>query len=306
MARPDRPPFWREVLAGMRHLGAGMRLWLVRPRLMLLGAIPAVIVAILLAAALVALGFNVQGIATWGTPFADGWDVGWSTALRGVLAAALFLGGLVFSIAAFTAITLMVGAPFYDRIRLEVDRMHGEPDAPAPVPVWREFLRGIANGIRTLLPAMFFGIAMVPLGFIPIVGQVLVAVLSAIFGGWFVAVELTGSAADARGVSLRDRRRMLRARIPRTLGLGVSTYLLFLVPLGPVFAMPAAVAGATLMVRSLRDEAVTPAGASVPAAEGVRPLAVHDEVDARDLVLPADAHPHRAINEERDHPGHHE
>ena len=256
MARPDRPRFWREVLEGVRLLGAGLRLWLIRPRLMLLGAIPAVIVAILLAGALVGLGFSVQGVATWGTPFADDWDPAWSTPLRGLLAAALFLGGLVFSITAFTAITLVIGAPFYDRIRHEVDLMHGAPEAPEPIGTWREILRGVANGIRTLLPAMFFGIAMVPLGFVPIVGQVLVAILSAIFGGWFVAVELTGSAADARGVSLGDRRRMLRARMPRTLGLGVATYLAFLVPLGPVFAMPAAVAGATLLVRTLRGEQV--------------------------------------------------
>lgn len=264
MADPDRPRFFRELRAGMGHLGTGMKLWLTRPKLMLFGAIPAVIVAIVLGAALVALGFNVQGIATWGTPFADGWDPAWRTPFRGLLAGALFLGGLVFSITAFTAITLMVGAPFYDRIRLEVDRMHGEPEAPAPIGLAREILRGIANGIRTLLPAMFFGAAMIPLGFIPIVGQVLVVVLSAVFGGWFITVELTGSAADARGVSLRDRRRMLRARMPRTLGLGVSTYLLFLVPLGPVFAMPAAVAGATLMVRAMRGEATTPTGGPGP------------------------------------------
>ena len=278
MAQPDRPGFWREVFAGAKHLGSGMRLWLTRPKLMLFGAIPAVIVAILLGAALVALGFNVSGVATWGTPFADDWDPAWRTPFRGLLAAALFLGGLVFSITAFTFITLMVGAPFYDRIRLEVDRMHGEPEAPAPIGIWRAILRGIADGIRTLLPAMCFGIAMVPLGFIPIVGQVLVAVLSAIFGGWFVTVELTGSAADARGVSLRDRRRMLRTRMPRTLGLGVSTYLLFLVPLGPVFAMPAAVAGATLMVRALRDEpstaiAIAPASAVMQQTQSLPPNA---------------------------------
>jgi CysZ protein len=267
MAEPRRPRFFREVLAGMLHLGTGMRLWVTRPRLMLFGAIPAVIVAIVLTASLVALGFSVQGVATWGTPFADDWDPVWRTPFRGLLAGALFLGGLVFSITAFTAITLMVGAPFYDRIRLEVDRMHGEPEEPEPTGLGREILRGIADGIRTLLPAMFFGIAMIPLGFIPIVGQLLVVVLSALFGGWFVTVELTGSAADVRGISLRDRRRMLRARMPRTLGLGVSTYLLFLVPLGPVFAMPAAVAGATLMVRTMRDEpsSATPKAQGPPA-----------------------------------------
>jgi len=87
------------------------------------------------------------------------------------------------------------------------------------------------------------------LGLIPVVGQILAPVLGAFLGGWFLTLELTGYAFDARGLRLRDRRRLLGARRSRTLGFGVATYLLFLVPFAVVFVMPAAVAGATLLAR---------------------------------------------------------
>jgi CysZ protein len=75
-------------------------------------------------------------------------------------------------------------------------------------------------------------------------------VLGALFGGWFLALELTGFAFDARGLSLGEQRRMLRRSRSTTLGFGVVTYLLFLIPLVAVIAMPAAVAGATMLARN--------------------------------------------------------
>ena len=44
---------------------------------------------------------------------------------------------------------------------------------------------------------------------------------------------------------------MLGARRPLILGFGVATWLLFLVPLGAVVVMPAAVAGATMLSRDV-------------------------------------------------------
>ncbi len=44
---------------------------------------------------------------------------------------------------------------------------------------------------------------------------------------------------------------MLRARRPLTLGYGVASYLLFLIPGFTVFAMPAAVAGAIRLSREV-------------------------------------------------------
>ncbi len=65
----------------------------------------------------------------------------------------------------------------------------------------------------------------------------------AFVSGWFLTVETTGLAFDGRGLRLRERRRMLRSRRAMTLGFGIASYLVFLIPAGAALAMPAVVAG---------------------------------------------------------------
>jgi len=96
-----------------------------------------------------------------------------------------------------------------------------------------------------------WGIALFALGFIPFVGQTVVPVVGFCVSGFFLALELTAVAFQRREVPLRERLRLLRGRMMLTLGFGVPLVLLFLVPLLAVFAMPGAVAGATLLVRDL-------------------------------------------------------
>src|SRR5690606_28919462 len=105
------------------------------------------------------------------------------------------------------------------------------------------------NGIRLLFLTILTGLVLFAFGFIPVVGQTLVPVIGAFFGGWFLSLELTGYTFDARGLRLRDRRRLLGANRARTLGFGVACYLLFLVPFAAIVVMPAAVAGATILAR---------------------------------------------------------
>jgi CysZ protein len=76
-----------------------------------------------------------------------------------------------------------------------------------------------------------------------------VPVLGAAVGGWLLAIELTGAPFQRRGRRLQDRRQVLRAHRPLTLGFGVAVFLSFLIPLGAILLMPAAVAGATLLSR---------------------------------------------------------
>ena len=52
----------------------------------------------------------------------------------------------------------------------------------------------------------------------------------------------------------------MRRHRARVLGFGVATQVTFLVPLGAVATMPAAVAGATLLARSMLDTSPPPAG----------------------------------------------
>jgi CysZ protein len=82
-------------------------------------------------------------------------------------------------------------------------------------------------------------------------------VIGALFGGWFLAQELVGAPFYRRGMRLPDRRHFLRAHRPLALGFGVAVFCCFLIPLGAVLVMPAAVAGGTLLARRVLNLPIT-------------------------------------------------
>lgn len=251
MARVGR---LREFFTGVSLFGRGFAVWRTAPGLMFLGLIPALIVATLFAAGITALGLNLENIAAAVTPFAAGWDEPWRTGIRVVAGLAFLAVAVLIVVNTFTTVTLIVGQPFYERIWRHVEEREGGIGAESSTGFWRSTGRGIADGLGVLLPTLLVAIGLFVVGLIPVVGTILAAVLGAFVGGWYLAIELTGLAFEARGMGLRDRRRALRSRRALTQGFGVVTYLLFLVPLGAVVVMPAAVAGATLLARRTVEE----------------------------------------------------
>lgn len=261
-----------EFFGGVGLLGRGLRLWASSPRLMLLGAVPALVVGAVSVAAVVGSGLAADDLARAATPFADDWP-GWSrTLVRVGGALAVVALAALLAVVAFTTVTLIVGDPFYERIRRRVEELEG--DAPTDVDhgFWHGLARGTGDALRLLAATVGIGSLLFVGGFVPVLGQTVVPVLGALTGGWFLAVELTGYAFDARGRSLTERRRALAVNRARTLGLGTATYLSFFVPFGAVLVMPAAVAAATLLAR----EATGP-GAGADAGPTPRPPAPADD-----------------------------
>ncbi|MFE3453825.1 EI24 domain-containing protein [Nonomuraea sp. NPDC059194] len=218
------------------------------------GLIPALVAFAVYVVALVYLGNNATGIADFLTPFADGWSPGWRDFFRGALGVMLFIGGLALAVLTFTALTLAIGEPFYEKLSEKVDPLQESDD----VPWWRSIPRSLRDSLVTLLYVLMFTIPLFFLGFVPVIGQTVVPVLGALVSGFFLTVELTSLALERRGLNRRARFQMLRANKAPALGFGVLVFLLFLVPFVAVIAMPAAVAGAALMVRS-RLSALPPA-----------------------------------------------
>ena len=117
------------------------------------------------------------------------------------------------------------------------------------VPFWSSLRRSLADSLRLVALSALIGVPLFAAGFIPVVGQTVVPVVGALVGGWFLALELVGAPFYRRGMRLPDRRARLRADRPTALGFGVAVFLCFLIPLGAVLVMPAAVAGAALLAR---------------------------------------------------------
>lgn len=253
----------RTVLRGAAICFEGFRFWRRQPGVMMLGAVPPLIVGTVLLAGWIVLAIFAMRIATGATPFADAWPDPWPTVLRTAIAIALVVGAIMLSVLVFAAITLMVGAPFYGRIwRATEADLGGIPD-DVELSAGAAILKGVDDGLRLLGISILTALMVFLIGLVPVVGTVLGFILGALVGGRAIAIELAGMPCDARGMSLDERRALLRSRRDLTMGFGVAVYLLFLIPGGAVIGTPAMTVGATVLVRTLRGEPTTPAEAHV-------------------------------------------
>jgi CysZ protein len=246
---PSRP---RDFFTGIGLLGKGLRRYARSPGLMLLGMLPALLAFVLLGAAFVAVVYFIQPESRALTWFANGWPKDARDFVR-ILAAVAIVGvGGYLTIIIYTGLTLFIGDPFYEKISQRVeDQLGGIPGGAVNLPFWKELRRSLGESVRLVVFSAVIGILLFVGGLLPAVGQTVVPVIAAFVGGWALVVELTGIPFARRGMRLRERRRILRQHRWLALGFGVSVFVCFLIPLGAVLVMPAAVVGATLLARHI-------------------------------------------------------
>ncbi|WTO37467.1 EI24 domain-containing protein [Streptomyces achromogenes] len=266
----------RDLGVGFGYLLKGQR-WVTRHgRRYGFGLLPGLITLVLYAAALVALALWGDDAVGWATPFADDWASPWQGLFRGFLTAVLFALGLLLAVLTFTAVTLLVGQPFYESLSERVDA-DVSPDGTAPEsgrPLWHELWISARDSLRVLVRAGLWGVLLFALGFLPFVGQTVVPVIGFFVTGFFLTEELAAVALQRRDVDLRARLALLRSRKTLVWGFGTPLGLAFLVPFVAVFLMPGAVAGATLLARDLLGEETAGADAAPsgrPDTEDVTP-----------------------------------
>lgn len=237
----------REFVDGIRTLLRGFGTWRRRPGLMALGLVPGIIAAIVLLAGLIPLALSLGPISDALTPFADGWIPEWRSVLRAAVGLVVFVAALALASAVFSALALAIGDPFYQRIWRAVEKDLGD----APPSDGGGFWMAVGEGVRLVLLGILIAVLVLLLGLIPLVGGVVGSVAGVVLSGRMLARELTGRAFDARELSPADRAALFRGSRARVLGFGVATQLCFLIPGGAVAVMPAAVAGATALARTM-------------------------------------------------------
>ncbi|MFH8724413.1 EI24 domain-containing protein [Streptomyces termitum] len=258
----------RDFGVGFGHLIQGQK-WVARHgRRFGFGLLPGLLTFVLYLGALTGLGFGADDLAAWATPFADDWSSPWQGLLRTGLTALVFVLGLFLAVITFTAVTLLVGQPFYESLSEDVDRDRGGEVPESGLPLWRDLWISARDSVRVLLRVLLYGVLLFAAGFIPVAGQTVVPVLGFCVSGFFLAEELTAVALQRRGVEFKERLALLRGRRGAALGFGVPLTLAFLVPFVAVFLMPGAVAGATLMARDLRGEPDGPSGDGTAETDG--------------------------------------
>lgn len=232
---------------GAAYLLRGFGLWRRRPGLMLLGMVPALLVLALLAAAVGVLLVQLPDLVRWLTPFVDDAGGAVRTLVRLGLGIAVGLGALALAASTFVAVTLVVGDPFYARIWRETELLLGGEVPDGEVGAWR----ALRDGVLLVASSVLAGLLVAVLGFLPLVGALVGAVLGLALAGWFLARDLLTRPLEARGLDAAARARLTHGHRATVLGFGIAVQLSFLVPLGAVLVMPAAVAGATMLARDL-------------------------------------------------------
>lgn len=241
-----------EVVSGVGLLGRGLALIAKRPRLFVLGAIPPLITSFVFVAVLVALITQLNQIVTALTPFADGWSQGAADLVRSLGGIAVIAGAILIMVISFTTLTLALGSPLYDKIAEAVEAELGDPPTEVEEPVAASVVRTVRQSAALIAVSALVAVVLFACGFLPVVGQTVVPIASALFGGWMLCIELVGSAFDRRGHRrLLQRRVAMRRRRARVFGFAVPTFLLLSIPFAGAVVFPVATAAGTILAREL-------------------------------------------------------
>jgi CysZ protein len=252
-----------EAIGGFALLFRGFGLVTRRPRNFLLGAIPPAVTSMLFVGVLGVLIGRFGSISTALTPFANDWSEGAADAIRIAVGAALIGASALLMVVTFTAVTLAIGGPIYDKISEAVEAELGE--APSyEEPLVRGIGRAVRQSAAIIAVSALGALPLFAAGFLPVVGQSVVPVMGAMFGGWLLAIELLGGPFERRGLlTIAERRSAMRRRRWRVLGFAAPTFALLAVPFLAIVIFPAAAAGGTLLAGELLAS-TTPARQEAP------------------------------------------
>ena len=156
-----------ELRAGFGYLVQGQR-WVGRHgRQYGFGLLPGLITLVLYVAALLALAFWADEATAWATPFADDWSSPWLGLFRGTLTVLLWVLALFLAVISFTAVTLLMGQPFYEALAERVERSEGGEVHGSGLPLWRELWISGRDSLRILARVTLYGILLFAACFIP-------------------------------------------------------------------------------------------------------------------------------------------
>lgn len=244
--------------AGARTLGAGFGVIVRAPKLLLLGALPALISTVVLLAGWAALLYYSGDLVTAMTPFADSWPDAGRQALRILVGVVLVGAAVLAGSVSFIALTLLIGGPLYEHIAEKAEEQLGLDTSGDGASWARSLARGVRDSLKIVLIALSGAAVLFLLGFVPVVGQIASPVLGALFGAWVVTLEMVGLVFQRRGLTLRDRRRTLRRHRTTVFGFGLPAYLLCLVPVAQLVVIPSAVVGGTMLAHRMLGPAQDP------------------------------------------------
>lgn len=173
-----------------------------------------------------------------------------------ILIPLIFLMILVIFYFTFTTLANFIAAPFNALLAEKVEQQLTGENLTAMS--WAEMIKDVPRMLKREWQKMWYSfprlIALFLLGFVPVIGQTLVPVLTFIFGAWLLAIQYCDYPFDNHKISFARMRNALGQKRTMNLTFGSLVSLFTMVPFLNLVAMPVAVCGASAMwVKEYRD-----------------------------------------------------
>lgn len=157
----------------------------------------------------------------------------------------------------FTVIANLLAAPFNGLLAEQVERyLGGNPSAQSAgfKQLAQDILPALLSEVRKMFYFLLRAIPLLILFLIPGV-NIAAPILWLAFGAWFLALEYSDYPMANHGLLFKEQHRRLQQARFTALAFGGGLTLLMMVPILNFFAMPAAVAGATVFWKERLEQA---------------------------------------------------
>lgn len=234
----------RDFLNGLGYLLEGIRLIRV-PGLRRFVIMPLLLNSLLFAGLIYAAAIGFEHLMDYLLGFLPTW-LHWLEYLLWPLFAISVMIILAYS---FTLLANLIAAPFNGLLSEAVER-HLRGQSLDQTGGWRAILKDIIPSLLSeLQKILYFVLRAAPLALLFVIPGINLAapLLWVLFSAWMLTLEYADYPMDNHGLKFRQQRPLLRQRRALSLGFGLTTLGLTLIPIINFLVMPAAVAGATAM-----------------------------------------------------------
>jgi len=201
-----------------------------------------------------AVGWHDQVVAwIWTEPTGDTFWDGVARFFHGLIEILVALILILLGIIAVYLITAPIAAPFKAKLSDRIDEIvSGHPSPPA---TFKDFA---IDAFRTVAYEVVYFVITLGLWLasllLPVIGQVIVSVLTFVITALYMAVDYIDWPASRRGHGLMHRFGLAWRHFLPMMGFGTGVWAFLLVPFVNLVFMPAAVAGGTLLYIDLEKE----------------------------------------------------
>ncbi|TCP90157.1 CysZ protein [Cricetibacter osteomyelitidis] len=188
---------------------------------------------------------GVQDFITWGSDYLPSW-LGWLSYIVLILSILMILLMFYFI---FTTLAGFIAAPFNGLLAEKVERMLTGEDfsTGGMMDFAKDVPRMLGREWKKLLYSLPKFIGLFLLGFVPVVGQTVVPILTFIFTAWMLAIQYCDYPFDNHKVSFLRMRDELVSKRNLNLTFGSLIALCTFLPIVNFVVIPVAVCGATAM-----------------------------------------------------------